>query len=160
MTFIAKPSPRDRQRGKLYAAEREVAAFLRDNLPTIMEIQAYVDSILRSPWLQGQFGSRMLSPITVRGGRSKRQRDADAHSFMSEISMPKALRSKFVVIHETCHIITERFYGQDMTESHGPEFATFLLMLVGYFLGPEDRQDLLEGFTRNGVAHSYRGEEQ
>ena len=155
MGFIAKPAPRDTQRGRLYQAENEVKAVLRDVLPTVGQMQSFVDEILRSRWLQGQFGTRMLSPITVVAKHGQRQ--ATAHFFMSTIKIPKAGRSKFIVLHEVAHILTDRLYGQDVTEPHGPHFATFLLMLVGHFLGAEDCQDLLAAFRRNGVAHSYRG---
>jgi putative metallohydrolase (TIGR04338 family) len=159
MVFIARRRPWESQRARLYAAEHQVKAFLRDPLPTIAEMQAFVDGMLRSRWMQEYFGSRMLTPITVLGKRRQWQRNANAHFFRSEISMPKELRSKFVVIHEVCHILTDRFYGQRMSEGHGPEFATFELMLVNHFLGAEDCQDLLGAFARCGVAHSYRGEE-
>ena len=61
-------SPRDYQCSRLYRAEREAAAFLRDPLPTIGELQGYVDSILNSRWMQMRFGSFVLAPITVRNG--------------------------------------------------------------------------------------------
>ena len=160
MVFIARRRPPESQRERLYAAEHQVKAFLRDRLPTIAEMQGYVDGMLRSRWMQDYFGSRMLTPITVLGKRRWNQRRANAHFFRSEISMSKELRSKFVLIHEVCHILTERFHGQHMTEAHGPEFATFQLMLVDHFLGTEDARELLEAFARNGVAHSYRGEEK
>ncbi len=160
MVIIARRRPPDSQRERLYAAERQVKACLRDLLPTIAEMQGYVDGILRSRWSQDYFGSRMLTPITVVGPRQWNQRRADARSFTSEISMSKELRSKFVLIHEVCHILTDRFYGQRMSEGHGPEFATFELMLVNHFLGAEDARELLEAFARCGVAHSYRGEEK
>ena len=153
MSFIAKPPPIDSQRGRLYAAESQIKAFLRDKLPTISEMQRFVDEILRG--LQGHFGSRMLSPITVLAGR--RQRQATAHFFMSTIKIPKAGRSKFIVLHEVAHILTDRYYGQDVTEAHGPQFAAFLLMLVNHFLGAEDYQDLLGAFARWGVAHCQDG---
>jgi putative metallohydrolase (TIGR04338 family) len=158
MVFIARRGPWESQRARLYAAEDQVKASLRDPLPTIAEMQAFVDGMLRSRWMQNYFGSRMLTPVTVVGKRRWNQRGANAHFFRSEISMSKELRSKFVVIHEVCHILTERFHGQNMTEAHGREFATFELMLVNHFLGAEDCQDLLEAFARNGVAHSYRRE--
>ena len=41
MGFIAKPAPRDTQRGRLYQAENEVKAVLRDMLPTVGQIQAF-----------------------------------------------------------------------------------------------------------------------
>ena len=159
MVIIARRSPPDSQRERLYAAENQIKAHLRDPLPTVAEMQRYVDEILRSRWLEDYFGSRMLTPITVVGKRRWNQRSANARCFTSEISMSKELRSKFVLIHELCHILTGRFYGDKMIEAHGPEFATFELMLVNHFLGTEDCQDLLEAFARNGVAHSYRGEE-
>jgi len=145
--LIVKPAPRDAQRKRLYTAEKQIKAFLRDLLPTIGEMQGFVDSILGSRWSQDYFGSRMLAPIAVRGGRRWWQRRALAHCFMSEISMPRGARSKYIVIHEVCHILTDRFHGQDRTAAHGPEFATFLLALVGH---------LLAAFTRYGVAHAYR----
>ena len=127
-------------------------AFLRDGLPKIEQMQAFVDEILRG--LQAHFGTRMLSPITVVNKRGKRQ--ATAHYFLSTIKVPKALRSKFIVLHEVAHILTDRYYGQDATEAHGPQFATFLLMLVKHFLGAADYQDLVAAFARWGVVHSYR----
>ena len=160
MVIIARRRPPDSQRERLYTAENQVKASLRDPLPTISEMQDYVDGILRSRWSQDYFGSRMLTPITVVGKRRWNQRRANARCFTSEISMSKELRSKFVLIHEVCHILTDRFYGQRMSEGHGPEFATFELMLVNHFLGTEDCQELLEAFARNGVTHSYRGEEK
>jgi len=154
MGYIIRSRPRDEQRSRLYAAENQIKAFLRDPLPKIEQMQAFVDEILGSPWLQSQFGSRILSPITVLPGRRRRQ--ATAHFFMSIIKVPKALRSKFIVLHEVAHILTDRYYGQDVTEAHGPQFATFLLMLVDHFLGREDCEELLEAFARWGVAHLYR----
>ena len=154
--LIVKAAPRDLQRKRVYAAESQVKAFLRDLLPTIGEMQGFVDSILRNRWSQDYFGSRMLAPIAVRGGRRQRQRRALAHCFMSEISIPRGARSKFIVTHEVCHILTDRFHGQDRTAAHGPEFATFELMLVNHFVSEEDARDLLAAFARNGVAHSYR----
>ena len=160
MGIIIRHAPRERNAMHLYSAERQVKAFLRDLLPTIAEMQGYVDGILRDRWSQDYFGSRMLTPITVVGVRRWNQRRANARCFTSEISMSKELRSRFVIIHEVCHILTERFHGQHLTEAHGPEFATFELMLVNHFLGADDSQELLEAFARNGVGHSYRGEEK
>ncbi len=154
--LIYKPAPRDVQRKRLYTAEKQIKAFLRDLLPTIGEMQGFVDSILRNRWSQDYFGSRMLAPIAVLGGRRHWQRRALAHCFMSEISMPKGARSKYIVIHEVCHVLTDRFHGHETTAAHGPEFATFLLTLVHHFLCEEDARELLEAFGRYGVAHSYR----
>ena len=56
-----------------------------------------MDSILRSRWLQTYFAASVLSPIAVIAGRPRR--DATAMSYLSTILVPKALRSKFIVIH-------------------------------------------------------------
>ena len=158
--IIRRMTDGNAQRERLYAAEHQVKAFLRDLLPTIAEMQGFVDGILRNRWIARLFWLAYAYPDhgswASDGGGSE---SANAHCFTSEISMSKELRSKFVVIHEVCHILTDRFYGQRMSEGHGPEFATFELMLVNHFLGAEDCQDLLGAFARCGVAHSYRGEE-
>ena len=73
--------------------------------------------------------------------------------------MPKRLRSRFIVLHEMCHILTDRYYGEDAVAAHGPQFATLELTLVGHFLGENDCRDLLEAFMRHGVEHSFRGGE-
>lgn len=153
MGLIIAQRPRDVQRGRLYRAEREVAAVLRDPLPTISELQGYVDSLLRDRWMRDRFGSKVLAPITIIGERG---RDASAMSFLSTISVPKTLRSKFIVIHEATHILADRYYGRDVIASHGKQFATILLSLVSHFLGFDDALALLDAFDRNGVEHSYR----
>jgi len=160
MVIIARRRPPESQRKRVYAAENQIKAHLRDPLATVAEMQRYVDEILRSRFLQDYFGSRMLTPITVIGARRWNQRWPNACCFLSEISMPTGSRSKFVVIHEVCHILTDRLFGQRMSEGHGPEFATFELMLVNHFLGAEDCQDLLGAFASCSVAHSYGREEK
>jgi putative metallohydrolase (TIGR04338 family) len=154
MGFIARPEPRDAQRKRVYAAEQEVAARMRDKLPTIREMQRFVDSILKSRYMQTLFTPRMLAPITVLNGR--RPHEATAMSFLSTIAMPHEMRTKLIVLHEMAHILAARYYGSDFIEGHGSEFATFFLDLVDHFLGAEDSLDLLAAFARNGVAHSYR----
>ena len=84
----SKTRPRDFQRIRLYRAEREIAAFLRDPLPTIGEIQRYVDSILvavgckydlaQASWLQSPFAADEDAAAT-------------ATYFLSTISMPKCV---------------------------------------------------------------------
>jgi len=155
--LIVKRAPRDEQRKRLYAAERQVRAFLRDPLPTIGEMQAFVDSILRSRWMQSYFAASVVAPIRVIGGR---QRPATAMNFLSTILMPKWSRTKFLVIHEVSHILAARCYGEGVIAAHGPEYAALFLDLVRHFLGAEDALDLHEAFVRCGVVHSYRGEEQ
>jgi len=74
MGYIVRSRPRDEQRKRVYAAERQSKAFLRDPLPTISEMQQFVDSILKSRYMQTLFTSRVLAPITVLSGRRLIQR--------------------------------------------------------------------------------------
>jgi len=154
--YILRSRPRDEQRKRLYQAEREIEALLRDPLPTIAQMQHFVDEILKSRYLQTYFTPRVLAPITVLSGRRPRQ--ATAMSFLSTIAMPHGARYKLIVLHEMAHILADRYYGADFIEGHGREFATFFLDLVSHFLSADDCQDLLEAFRRNNVAHSYREE--
>ncbi len=126
---------------------------MRDQLPTLAEMQAFVDSILKARCLRRYFTSSVLAPVAVIAGRQRSE--ATALSFLSTILVPKEMRSKFIVLHELCHILTDRYHGEDHA-AHGPEFATLLLAMVSQFLGAEDCCELLAAFTRKGVAHSYR----
>ena len=128
--FIPKRSPRDEQRERLYAAEHEVAAFQRDKLPTVPEMQRFVDSILGSRWLRTNFAASMAMPITVLNGYGRRMPCADA--YQSTIAMPKGGRSQFIVCHEVAHVFCDRCHG-DAFPFHGAEFATFELELVSRF---------------------------
>ncbi len=156
MGFIAKPAPIDEQRKRVYAAENEIEARARYPLPTIAEIQAFVDSILKSRHLQTYFTARVLAPITVLNGR--RPREASAMSIISTIAMPQGMRTKLIVLHELAHILADRYYGADFIEGHGPQFTTFFLELVEHFLSVADCQDLLAAFAKWRVAHWYRSE--
>lgn len=110
MPSFPKPKPRDVQAKRLYRAERQVSAFLRDMLPTILDIETFVDQMLASRWLRPQFTDKVLEQIRVVNGRENRT----AYARGSMISMPYWARSKFVVIHEVCHIIADRYYGEDL----------------------------------------------
>lgn len=153
--FIPKRSPRDEQRERLYAAEHEVAAFQRDKLPTVPEMQRFVDSILGSRWLRTNFAASMAMPITVLNGYGRRMPCADA--YQSTIAMPKGGRSQFIVCHEVAHVFCDRCHG-DAFPFHGAEFATFELELVSRFLGEDDCRELLAAFARHNVVHYFDGD--
>jgi len=155
MPWLKKPKPRDVQRRYLYHAEHQVSAYLRDMLPTIPDIEKYVDDMLACRWLQVHFAEKVLDPITVLNGRQNRIPYARG----SVISMPHWARSKFVVIHEVCHVLCNRHYGADSIADHGAEFATLQVAIVTRFLGEQDGFELHRAFTRNGVAHSFLDDE-
>ena len=73
MVWLPKPKPRDVQRRRLYRAEGQVAAHLRYMLPTIPDIESFVDQMLASHWLRTQFTPRVLVQIRVVSGRDGKE---------------------------------------------------------------------------------------
>ena len=101
MSWHRKPKPRDVQRSRPYYAERQVTAFLRDMLPTVSDIEMFVDDMRACRWLRLQFVPRVLDQIRVVSGRHNRT----AYARGSMISMPYWSRSKFITIHEVAHVL-------------------------------------------------------
>ncbi len=155
MSWLPKPKPYDVQRRRLYAAEQQVAAYQRDPLRTVPHIQRYVDEVLASHWLRFHFPQRVLEQIRVISGRDNRA----AYAAGSTISLPFWARSKFIVIHEVCHVLCDRYYGEDFIAGHGVEFAGLQLALVTHFLGRVDGLELHQAFTRWGVKHTLLDDE-
>ena len=155
MTWLPKPRPRDVQRRRLYRAEQQVSAHLRDMLLTVPDIENFVDQMLASRWLRLHFPERVLDPFRVVSGRDGKE----AYACGSTISMPFWARSKFITIHEVCHVLCDRYYGNDFIAGHGPEFATLFVAMVTQFLGDEDGLELHQAFTRCGVKHTFSGGE-
>ena len=155
VSWLPKPKPRDVQRRRLYHAQQQVAAFLRDALPTVPDIEKFVDDMLACRSLRTCFTSKVLEHVRVVSGWENRT----AYASGSVISMPFWARSKFIVIHEVCHVLCGRHYGEDSIADHGAEFATLQLAMVTHFLGEQYGLDLHRAFGRHGIAHSACGDE-
>jgi putative metallohydrolase (TIGR04338 family) len=155
MSWLRKPKPRDVQRRYLYHAERQVSAFVRDMLPTVHDIETFVDDMLATRWLRVHFAEKVLDPITVLNGKHNRIPYARGPA----ISMPYWSRSKFIVIHEVAHVLCGRHYGRDSIAAHGAEFASLQVAMVSHFLGEQDGQELHVAFMRCGVEHTLLGDE-
>ena len=148
---------RDPQCEQLYIAEREVRAVMRgDRLPTIAKMQEFVNHVLSSPWTREHFGTRLLAEPIMVWPQAEGLDYAEASTNWGVISVPEGMGDKFIILHELAHILVDRYYGGNATESHGPQFATFYLMLVRQFLGAADCWDLLEAFDRNNVNYEYQ----
>jgi len=150
MSWLPKPKPRDSQRRRLYHAEGQVAALNRDLLPTVPDIEAFVDEMLASHWLRTQFTPRVLEQVRIISGRENRS----AYAAGSTISMPHWARSKFIVIHEVAHVLCDRYFGKDFIAGHGVEFASLQVAMVSQFLGQADGLELHQAFMRWGVKHT------
>ncbi len=138
---------RDSQRSKVYRAERvltERGRLSAGRLETVEEMQAWVDSIIASPWWKKQVFGRSVKFIKVESGAG--QRRALAYPWKNAISMPRWSRSKGIILHEMAHLITARCHP-----SHGWQFCASLLMLVEKWCGKEDALALKNEFSRSGV---------
>jgi putative metallohydrolase (TIGR04338 family) len=134
--------PRDSQKSKLYAAERQVPGFhTEDRIETVPEIEAFVATVLRSPWLVRTFGRFR---IRVHDGRRHRIACAYPPSFAyghATIVMPRWARSKMIALHEIAHVMTPAVYAW-----HGREYAALYLQLVRHFLGAQKFRQLRTAF--------------
>ncbi len=130
--------PRDSQRARLYRAEEEVHAGRR--LPTVAQLQAYVDGVAGSDWFLARWGVR---PFEVRPGYGHRRATADVNGVLQ---LPRWARSEVVVLHEMAHCLTPVAFA-----AHGPEYAGVLLALVRRAVDPGRAQSLEDAFARHRV---------
>ncbi len=138
MTSGERSRPRDSQRARLYRAEDEVGAGRR--LPTVPQLQAYVDALAASAWFEARWGSRSF---VVRPGHGHRRATADGNGVLQ---LPKWARTEVVVLHEVAHCLTPVEFA-----AHGPEYAGVLLSVLRRAVDPGTAQRLEDSFTRHRV---------
>jgi len=145
--------PRDSQRKKVYAAERE--AFEWDfsrpedhEMRTLASLEETVRLILTHPVVRARF---KYAPYSVKF-EATRARRGSAHG-TSLIKLPRYARRPHnyaYVLHELTHIIlTAELPGQ--TAWHGREYATTMLFLVDYFMGQTVAERLRVAYRKHGV---------
>lgn len=137
------PAPRparDSQRARLYRAETEVAS--GRTLPTVADLQAYVDSVASEGWFVARWGER---PYDVRPGHGHRRATATRDGVLQ---LPRWARTELTVLHEMAHPLVEA-----EAAPHGPEYAGVLLALVRRAMGPGAAQRLEDAFARHRVRH-------
>jgi len=155
--------PRDSQRARLYRAER--AAFMRDSacphapygwLTGLAPLRAYVEMVARQPEVihfypaPGQPDRSLLTGLEVKDGRGRRS--AAAYVGLHAISVPTALRMRWVVLHELAHVIARLAYGHEADFApHGWRFAAVYLELVRAVFGVEGEARLRAAFVADGV---------
>lgn len=135
--------PRDTQRSKLYAAERRAFGRSTAELPAVADVQAYVDKVVGTAWWIARWG---FDPVRVADGRGS----SSARCISTTgIAMPVDMRSKWVVLHELAHVVTQRQYGWNVVPWHGWEFCDNYLAIVRHYLGA-DAADRLRAEMRAG----------
>lgn len=129
------------QAGRLYAAEELSGIKYLDSM-TLKDCQKFVDKIMSRKYVIEKY--RMKSPIIVLDGRGRRKACATFHHGNRAIKLPKWSRTRFVILHEVAHHLTN-------LDGHKPEFASCLLDLVRHFLGKESADALQGAYHFKGV---------
>ena len=145
--------PRDNQRARIYRAEwaAEARGMTVTPIPTVLELQAFVDRMVESRWIRSRWGK---VPITVHDGRGFRKATAFNWGRLSrggDIYMPVWSRKTWVICHEVAHILTGSYHA-----GHGPEFAGIFLALTEKFVDKPSADLLREAFREKKVRKSNR----
>lgn len=112
--------PRDSQRSKIYAFDKELKTLLPQTL-TLQEIEQLVRRIWRD------YEIRCSTP-TIGDGRGARRGKALYHKHM--IVLPRFARTNWYALHEIAHILTPWSAAH-----HGPEFASIYAQLLERYAG-------------------------
>ena len=137
--------PRDTQRSKVYAAEGAAFGRAKEEL-TLDECRAFIAEVWRSETAKqlrhGTGRQWRVYPPRLADGRGCRSASAGN----GEVTLPRWARSKWVILHELSHEITE-----GRRAAHGPEFCRSDLRLVERFIGFEARERLGAKMRKRGV---------
>lgn len=140
--------PRDSQRSKLYRAESTPPAMQGGEMPTVPEVQAFVDKVMGSAWAAKRWPRMSKRQVLVKDGRGRRR----ACGSFSYIKLPCWTRTKRVILHELAHSITLRLHRSTVA-AHGREYAGVLVALVGRWMGEETARQLKAAFRKARVKY-------
>jgi len=141
---------RDNQRKKVYQSEWTVEERVGRGrfLPTVEDIQNYIDQMLEDPWFKERFPN--TKPIEVCEERNVRSGAYNQHlNRKSIIKISDGMRYELVVIHEVTHALLH--YARHAY--HGRLFARVYLDLVRHFMGNLWADTLQEEYDRNNVKY-------
>lgn len=147
--------PRDSQRGRVYAAERELwvpgprsinsSCAAGGRLETIAEVQAFVDRVCQSPWYARTFPRAHRRTTAAHGGGNSAARSVG----IARIEMPAWARCRLVVLHEMAHCIVSACHPGEPW--HGRAFCRTYLSLVERWLGADTARALRAAFRKHRV---------
>ena len=139
--------PRDSQRSLVYRWEAKASngSLYRPDLQSLEDVEAFLFPIWRSE--RGRVGlARQRPPTISRHLWGQRRATAGADHV---IKIPRALRSRWVCLHEMAHRLTPR------DEAHGPRFVGVLIGLLARHLG-YDAEELMSLADEMGVRYYVR----
>ncbi len=141
---------RDQQRSKLYKAERIALETMSSPLPTIKDIELYLNKVFAKAPIQRRFGKYLNRQIEVRDGRGRLKAGGCAAYITIPVGEDKWGRHQWVVLHEIAHSITQRKYGMKPA-AHGWQFAAIYLDLVRFGMSKEAHDALKASFKAHKV---------
>lgn len=115
---------RDSQRQKVYNAEGTAVGHLGRALPTVPEMQAYVDKLLGEAWARRRWGARR---VTVKDGRGHR----NATGGYGDVQMPLWSRNERYLLHEVAHNVAGGAHW------HDESFTRVCLELYAHVFGAD-----------------------
>jgi len=151
-------APRDSQVGKLYASEAfawcnavrgtgEHYTYTTGELPTDEAAQAFLDETLAHPAIRATFGRSACAKVSAYyAGRG-----ASASYTTGRIRLGTEARSKVIALHELAHVIAGRYFGWELIEAHGPQFAAVQLYLIRVMCGDAAADNLRASYELHGV---------
>lgn len=137
--------PRDSQRSKVYAAERD--AFPRSEIgpqwKTLGEVEAWIEKkVLTSAYVRKNYA---IGYVGLRPGKGCRNAFANPDTY--EITLPLWARKEWVVLHEISHLIV----SSRKHAFHGWKFCEVYLDLVRHCMGKEVHDRLKAEFKARNV---------
>lgn len=161
---------RDTQRSKLYRAERVALSGIASPLPTVGDIERYLEGQSARATLRSRYGKAVdVSDWKLRVTDGRRCRRALAYGTY-KIAIPRWARNDWVVLHEWAHIVHARItamengeclprmfsHGSRISElaggpGHGWQYAAVYLDLVRFCMNAEAADALKAAFKEHRV---------
>ncbi len=138
---------RDTQRSKLYKAEREA---FQENVvyyPEMDDMAQYVAKTLSRAPIKARYADDFgKNRLQIKDGR----RRSSAGGCDRFITIPRAMRKDWVILHELAHALTQRKYGYYVA-AHGWQFAAIYIDLIHFMKGKDAADALKASFRKNRV---------
>lgn len=151
---LAVTRPRDSQRSRLYAAEWETFGRPVPEFETIQDLEKYFWSVLENWRVQRKYQTARdvidgKQKVVVDNGAGCRRAITFFEPTKIRVAFPRAMRSKWVVVHEAAHVLAPRDAAY-----HGREFCRVYLHLVKLFFGQDAQNKLKAAMKKHKCKYS------
>lgn len=148
------PRPRDSQKSRLYASEWEVFGWPKMEFKNMGEVEVFIWKVLSNHHVQKRYeAARKLVdgdiPLKISNGAGARRAWARQSDDLYWVSFPRAMRNKWVVVHEMAHLLTARD-----VPAHGREFCQTYLHLIKLFFGQETQNKMKAAMKKHKCKYS------